>query len=56
MSLELIWPYVKNYDNPTVEGYLTWAKEQKSLFYQFKYEQVKNNYYFIIINLLIFIN
>ena len=50
MSLELLWPYVKNHANPTVEGYLSWVKEQKDPFYQFKYEQVKEFCYFIMIN------
>ena len=41
MSSEIIWPYVKKHANPTVEGYLAWAKEQKDQLYQIKYEQVK---------------
>jgi hypothetical protein len=40
MSLELVWPYVKSQPNPSVEGYLVWAKEQQDPLYQIKYEQV----------------
>ena len=40
MAMELIWPYVKNYTNPSVEGYLAWVKEQKNPLYQIKFEQV----------------
>ncbi|RHZ80675.1 hypothetical protein Glove_132g173 [Diversispora epigaea] len=40
MSLELLWPYVRNYSNPSVEGYLLWVKEQNDPIYQIKYEQI----------------
>ncbi|RHZ65134.1 hypothetical protein Glove_319g192 [Diversispora epigaea] len=40
MSLELLWPYVRNYSNPSVEGYLLWVKEQNNPIYQIKYEQI----------------
>ena len=50
MSSEIIWPYVKNHANPTVEGYLSWAREQKDPFYQFKYEQVKEFCYTVYYN------
>ena len=53
MSLELIWPYIKNHDNPTVEGYLAWAKQQKDPLYQFKYEQVKNLFILFYCNYII---
>lgn len=49
VSSELMWPYVKDHANPTVEGYLSWAKEQKDQLYQIKYEQVKKNIYFILL-------
>ena len=42
MSLELMWPYVKNHSNPSVEGYIVWAKGQQDPIYQIKYEQVGN--------------
>jgi len=41
MSLELMWPYVNNNSNPSVEGFITWAKEQQDPIYKMKYEQVK---------------
>ncbi|KAF0545762.1 hypothetical protein F8M41_001936 [Gigaspora margarita] len=37
--MELLWPYVKNYSNPSVEGYLAWVKEQQDSIYQIKFEQ-----------------
>jgi hypothetical protein len=45
MSLELMWPYVKSQSNPTVDGYISWVKEQQDPIYQIKYEQVKILYY-----------
>jgi hypothetical protein len=51
MSSELMWPYIKSHANPTVEGYLAWAKEQKDQLYQIKYEQVKKNNFFYFIQL-----
>lgn len=47
MSSELMWPYIKTHANPTVEGYLAWAKEQKDQIYQIKYEQVKKKRFFL---------
>ncbi|RHZ81235.1 hypothetical protein Glove_122g87 [Diversispora epigaea] len=40
MSLELLWPYVRNYSNPSVERYLLWVKEQNNPIYQIKYKQI----------------
>jgi hypothetical protein len=40
MAMELMWPYVKNHFNPSVEGYLSWTKEQTDMVYQIKFEQV----------------
>jgi hypothetical protein len=40
MAMELLWPYVKNDSEPSVEGYLAWAKKQQDSLYQIKYEQV----------------
>jgi hypothetical protein len=51
MALELLWPYVKNQSNPSVEDYLLWIKEQNDPIYQIKYEQVY--FYFIKLFLLI---
>jgi hypothetical protein len=51
MSLELVWPYVKNETNPSVNGYLSWIKEQNDPIYQIKYEQVI--ILFIIVNYFI---
>ena len=41
MAIELMWPYVKNHSNLSVEGYLAWVKEQKDPLYQIKFEQVE---------------
>lgn len=41
MSSELMWPYVKSTSNPTVDGYLAWAKRQHDPLYQVKYVQVR---------------
>ncbi|RIB20099.1 hypothetical protein C2G38_2180125 [Gigaspora rosea] len=40
MSMELIWPYVKSHPIPSVEGYLSWVKEQENSLYQIKFEQI----------------
>jgi hypothetical protein len=40
MAMKLIWPYVSTVSNPTVEGYINWAKNQEDELYKFKYEQV----------------
>jgi hypothetical protein len=48
MSLELVWPYVKSQPNPSVEGYLVWAKMQQDPLYQIKYEQVNISYYYFL--------
>ena len=40
MAMELIWPYVITVSNPSVDGYLYWAKNQKDELYKLKYEQV----------------
>jgi hypothetical protein len=56
MSAELMWPYIKTHANPTVEGYLAWAKEQKDQLYQIKYEQVKKKMIsFILLQLYIIV-
>jgi hypothetical protein len=39
--------YVESQPNPTVDGYISWVKEQQDPIYQIKYEQVKK--YFIVI-------
>ncbi|KAF0427632.1 hypothetical protein F8M41_005997 [Gigaspora margarita] len=31
MSLELVWPYIVENNNPSVQGYLTWAQNQRLL-------------------------
>jgi hypothetical protein len=40
MSMELVWPYVAMVSNPSVEGYLDWAKNQNDELYNLKFEQV----------------
>ena len=40
MARELVWPYVISDSNPTVSGYLEWAKNQTDELYKLKYEQV----------------
>ena len=56
MSSELMWPYIKTHADPTVEGYLAWAKEQKDQLYQIKYEQVKKKIIsFILLQLYIIV-
>lgn len=49
--MELIWPYVKNNSDLSVEGYLAWAKEQQESLYQIKYEQVNIKTFFIFTNI-----
>ncbi|RIB18284.1 hypothetical protein C2G38_2142201 [Gigaspora rosea] len=44
MASELIWPYVLNYNNPTPNGYLEWAKVQTSETYKLKFEQAIVNF------------
>ncbi|KAF0467586.1 hypothetical protein F8M41_025984 [Gigaspora margarita] len=39
MAMELLWPYVKDHLEPSVEEYLVWVKEQQDSLYQIKYEQ-----------------
>ncbi|KAF0412364.1 hypothetical protein F8M41_007935 [Gigaspora margarita] len=39
MALELIWPYVSSHNNPTLNGYLEWAKNQTNETYKLKFEQ-----------------
>jgi hypothetical protein len=41
MAMELVWPYVTSVSNPSVSGYLDWAKNQKDELYKLKYEQVR---------------
>jgi hypothetical protein len=41
MASELIWPFVENNDNPTVDSYLEWANGQTDEIYKLKFEQVK---------------
>jgi len=53
MASELIWPFVENNDNPTVDSYLEWANGQTDEIYKLKFEQVKfliNIQYSFIIN------
>ena len=40
MVMELVWPYVNSVSNPSVSGFLEWAKSQKDELYKLKYEQV----------------
>ncbi len=40
MTMELVWPYIVSDSNLTVDGYLSWAKNQKDELYKLKYEQV----------------
>ena len=40
MAMELVWPYVSTVSDPSVDGYLNWAKDQKDEIYKLKYEQV----------------
>ena len=49
MSMELIWPYVIAVSNPSVDGYLDWAKNQTDELYKLKYEQVKSLYLILMI-------
>lgn len=42
--MELLWPYVKNHQEPSVEGYFLWVKEQQDFLYLIKYEQTRINY------------
>ncbi|CAG8608328.1 9857_t:CDS:2 [Diversispora eburnea] len=39
IAMELMWPYIKTHSDPSIEGYIAWAKEQQDLLYQIKYEQ-----------------
>jgi hypothetical protein len=41
MASELIWPFVEDNDNPTVDSYLEWANGQTDEIYKLKFEQVK---------------
>ena len=41
MSMELVYPYVAIASNPSVNGYLNWAKNNKDELYKLKYEQVR---------------
>ncbi|RHZ49681.1 hypothetical protein Glove_518g13 [Diversispora epigaea] len=40
MVMELIWPFVLNYENPTVHEYLEWSQKQTSNIYKLKFEQI----------------
>ena len=40
MAMELVWPYVLNTAEPSVDGYLEWAKNQQDELYKLKYEQI----------------
>ena len=40
IAMELVWPYVTTVSDPCVDGYLSWAKDQKDELYKLKYEQV----------------
>ncbi|RHZ44823.1 hypothetical protein Glove_709g82 [Diversispora epigaea] len=40
MAMELIWPFVLNYENPTVHEYLEWSQKQTSNIYKLKFEQI----------------
>lgn len=46
MSMELVYPYVAIASNPSVDGYLNWAKNNKDELYKLKYEQVGLRLYF----------
>ena len=41
MAMELVWPYVISVSNPSVSGYLDWAKDQNDELYKLKFEQVR---------------
>ena len=43
--MELVWPYVASVSNPSVNGFLDWAKNQKNELYKLKYKQVFSNKY-----------
>ncbi|RIB03899.1 hypothetical protein C2G38_2223810 [Gigaspora rosea] len=40
MAMELVWPYVVSASNPSVNGFLDWAKNQKNELYKLKYQQI----------------
>jgi len=40
MSLELVWPYIVENDNPSVQGYLACTQNQTSSLFKLKYEQI----------------
>lgn len=46
MASELIWPYVKNEENPTIDNYLEWSRTQTNETYKLKFEQVKSIMFF----------
>ena len=48
MASELIWPYIKNEENLTVDNYLEWSRTQTNEIYKLKFEQVKFKLYFSI--------
>ncbi|RIB13363.1 hypothetical protein C2G38_2198055 [Gigaspora rosea] len=39
VAMKLVWPYVDSNPNPTVNGYLNWAKNQNDDLYKLKYKQ-----------------
>ncbi|RIB08136.1 hypothetical protein C2G38_2212373 [Gigaspora rosea] len=39
MTCELLWPYVVEAENPSVNDYLDWAKKQDDCIYKLKFEQ-----------------
>lgn len=40
MTCELLWPYVVETANPSVNGYLNWVEKQDDSIYKLKFEQV----------------
>jgi hypothetical protein len=40
MAMELVWPYILTTSDPTVDGYINWARNQEDELYKLKYEQV----------------
>ena len=47
MACELMWPYIVSTEDPSVEGYLIWAKNKTDAMVQLKYEQV-SWFYFVL--------
>ena len=43
-AMELIWPYVKSHTDPSVEGYLSWAKNQQDPLYKIKMNRYNSSF------------